>query len=603
MNIKTSDILKCLPLLAAVLGDKYGVKVVIGGEKACTDGNVIHLPSLPLESDDEIAMLVKGYTDHESAHVRHTDFEALHKANLNNAEKTVFNYIEDWRVEHRLAEIFPGCRENLNRLIHRFFVEMDDWAEETPAIAIFNYILLSIRAWDVPEVEIPRRIRMYALDGQYPGLRENLDRILDRIRASCPDTPSAIDYAKEIMTVIQAWDDSHNANSQLGEQNEDYKDIETRKRGGSAVPQSSGTGAAATGDKDEEEDQNPPEETSDDSRDNPADGPDACPQVSSAQESCAEDTEAGHIEGITAYASENQDVEAQEEPLVNKVLSALEENAPQSLGDRLADELTRQSAFADGNGLAVARCASRWSAPMEESERLEAMQCCNGLKSRLQGLLQAQSLRGQSYGRRGRLAGRHLYRLNVGNPKVFVRESECRAVNTAIHLLLDRSYSMDGPRIRMARQVGYALSRTLDMIGNVNHAVTAFPDGSCGEAACDVIPLVRHGERTANNFGIGVDGSTPLGESLWWVIGELMAQKEARKIIIILTDGVPDNVAASKNAIASALKLGIEVYAVGIQTELLDLLGVSGRTIHTLDGLPKAVFELLQTTLLKGERK
>ncbi len=42
-------IMQSLPLVAAVLGNKYGVRVTIGGSKAFTDGTVINLPTLPLE--------------------------------------------------------------------------------------------------------------------------------------------------------------------------------------------------------------------------------------------------------------------------------------------------------------------------------------------------------------------------------------------------------------------------------------------------------------------------------------------------------------------------------------------------------------------------
>ena len=49
MSIRQKDILNCLPLLASVLGDRYGVQVRIGGSGAYTDGKVIHIPALPLD--------------------------------------------------------------------------------------------------------------------------------------------------------------------------------------------------------------------------------------------------------------------------------------------------------------------------------------------------------------------------------------------------------------------------------------------------------------------------------------------------------------------------------------------------------------------------
>ena len=110
--LKQKDIMDCLPLLASVLGNQYGVTVEIGGSEAYTDGKTIHLPALPLDSEPELITMIKGYTDHESAHIRETDFEILRKANLTPFQHNLFNILEDWRVEERLSARYPGCREN-----------------------------------------------------------------------------------------------------------------------------------------------------------------------------------------------------------------------------------------------------------------------------------------------------------------------------------------------------------------------------------------------------------------------------------------------------------------------------------------------------------
>ena len=72
--IQNQSIVRSLPLVASVLGKRYGVKVAIGGDKACTDGSTIHLPALPPDGDETLLGLVRSFIDHESAHVRSTDF-------------------------------------------------------------------------------------------------------------------------------------------------------------------------------------------------------------------------------------------------------------------------------------------------------------------------------------------------------------------------------------------------------------------------------------------------------------------------------------------------------------------------------------------------
>ena len=94
----------------------------------------------------------------------------------------LFNSLEDWRVEKRLSAIFPGCRQNLNRLIRKFFV---DGAEaragaHTPARAVLDYVLLTVRAWDVQEVAPRRMVARDPCAGNIPVWRKRWMRCWSR---------------------------------------------------------------------------------------------------------------------------------------------------------------------------------------------------------------------------------------------------------------------------------------------------------------------------------------------------------------------------------------------------------------------------------------
>ena len=106
-----NELNKALPLVASILGKKYGVQVQIGGDVACTDGKVIRLPTLPLESDENLRNLTRSFLDHESAHIRETDFEVLKDKGITPLAKHIWNVFEDWRVENCLAARFPGCKQ------------------------------------------------------------------------------------------------------------------------------------------------------------------------------------------------------------------------------------------------------------------------------------------------------------------------------------------------------------------------------------------------------------------------------------------------------------------------------------------------------------
>ena len=159
----------CLPLLASVLGNQYGVTVEIGGSEAYTDGKTIHLPVLPLDSEPELITMIKGYTDHESAHIRETDFEILRKANLTPFQHNLFNILEDWRVEERLSARYPGCRRNFRYLIQKLFGTQKA-GDTNPAFSILNTILLTVRSWSVDAI-IPRRKSVAkTMERHYPCL-------------------------------------------------------------------------------------------------------------------------------------------------------------------------------------------------------------------------------------------------------------------------------------------------------------------------------------------------------------------------------------------------------------------------------------------------
>ncbi|MBG0789908.1 MAG: VWA domain-containing protein [Desulfovibrionaceae bacterium] len=195
-------IMKSLPMVASVLGRKYGVKVEIGGEGAYTDGNTIHLPALPLDCDETLIGMARGFLDHEAAHIRATRFDLLLAANLTPLEKHVWNTFEDWRVEHRLARLFPGCRTNFNWLIQHLFGNDTEKATD-PAMAILNWLLLSVRSWDVPSLSGQRDQVGAFVEAEYPGLIARLNLVLQKVHACCESTQECILYAQEVVSILK----------------------------------------------------------------------------------------------------------------------------------------------------------------------------------------------------------------------------------------------------------------------------------------------------------------------------------------------------------------------------------------------------------------
>ena len=535
--IRTKDVLNCLPLLASVLGDQYGVQVRIGGSEACTNGKVIQLPSLPMDCEPELLALARSFVDHESGHIRHTDFVVLKAANLDPVTFNLFNCLEDWRIEKKLSAIFPGCRQNLNWLIRRFFVEeaQPRAGGDPPALAVLDYVLLTVRVWDVEEVNISRMAAAEVLRLHFPGLREVLDAILLKVYIHCPDTAAAIAYARQLAQSIRQWEPQQ-------------QEKKTRRNGADH------TDSTSQGDQDISSD-------------------------------CASQTQ----QPIFPSKAKAQ---------LTALFHAEAQDLPQNLGELLSTALVLCQAESAVENITVAVEGFRQSSALPEGHKLQALQASIALRTRLQGLLQARTQKRCRIGRRGALHPGSLHRLQTGNPRIFRREAEQTGLNTAVHILLDVSGSMSGAPIVLARQACFAVAKALENIKGVNPAVTAFPAMA---STSSVFPIMRHGQKVPDSFDINASGGTPLAAALWWVMQTMLFLREQRKIILIITDGVPDSTHAATHVVGVAQKLGFEVYGLGIRDEHIShLLPQTSRVINDLPDLAPTMFDMLQDALLKG---
>lgn len=579
--IKIRDIMASLPLVASALGDKYGVTVNIGGNQAYTDGKNINLPTLPLDCDTELLTLARSFLDHEAAHIRHTDFAVLQAANLTPVQKHLWNTLEDWRCENALAAIYPGCRQHFRWLILHYFnngKDDDRAGDDSPALSVLNYVLLTVRAWDVPAIEKRKRTEGAVVRHVYPGLLSRLDAVLERVRRDCRTTQDAIDYALKLVDVIEEYARNPAAEQKAGEDKEEDSRTDALDTDISDVaPESCG---GATSDKRGEA------------------GSDyaAQPEEPGCTDSASSDSQAEspRTQRTARTAAKKQ---------LEEMLHASESELPRHLGQRIAEALNVGRASPHQQGLAVARTGYKHAGFLPEEVRKESVKNSIALCTRLHGLLQAITRQPCVMGRRGKLCPQRLHGLAVHNPRVFLKRGEKRQLSTALHLLLDCSGSMSGARMELASRACYAVALALELCRGVNVGVTAFP-GNDTRPGITVAPILRHGEWVHHKFSMSGTGYTPLAEALWWVMQRMCPLKEERKIILILSDGSPTSVPAARHALKQAVALGFEVMGLGIQDnnleQLLPPVGMPTRTIHDLPELAPAMFEMLQAALLNG---
>ena len=140
----------------------------------------------------------------------------------------------------------------------------------------------------------------------------------------------------------------------------------------------------------------------------------------------------------------------------------------------------------------------------------------------------------------------------------------------------------------------YVVASALSRIQGVRVALTAFPATDDNTSVC---PVFRPGERISDACLVTAHGSTPMAEAMLYALRELLRQRERRKLLIVLTDGSPDDFRTAMDVIDTAERRGIEVCGIGIDARAVTNLFSKSAVIRTVEELPKALFGLLTLTL------
>ena len=335
----------------------------------------------------------------------------------------------------------------------------------------------------------------------------------------------------------------------------------------------------------------------------PVDGRDSGQEVQGEGHRGQDGLEEGQTEdgtaGVQGRSPGDDDAETQGRQALQALLSAAEGDLPGDTYQAVAEMLGGQKA--DGPMALLPTLepfAGNARAGKDALERVRAESA--KLTARLQGLVQSHAMSGVRTARRGRtLSPGALHRAAVGDPRVFQRREERAAPNTAVHLLVDLSFSMAGGADQVALDAAMALALAFEPMRGVSCAVTAFP-GLHGSPT-NVTRVLSHGERVRQGAGAFVQcarGGTPMTGALWYAAADLLARPEARKVLITLTDGQPDGRASAADLVARATVSGLELIGVGIATGVEWLFPVAIR-IDAIADLKQALFGVAERLLTR----
>lgn len=192
-------------------------------------------------------------------------------------------------------------------------------------------------------------------------------------------------------------------------------------------------------------------------------------------------------------------------------------------------------------------------------------------------------------GARGRrLSDRHLAGCIAGDNRVFRNKVEGQSLSTAIMLVQDVSWSMGGPPIKIACQALYATALAMEGIEGIEVAAMAFPNNG------KVIGFGESPRRNVERFQLTTCGSTPMAEAISVASLALQEQRMERKLMIVMTDGEPDDGPLTQIAIAAAKRAGIEIYGVGILTSSVQAYFDKSIVITDVNELPNRLVSLVR---------
>ncbi|EOI1479594.1 TPA: VWA domain-containing protein [Proteus mirabilis] len=543
-----------LPIVAAAYGEKFGVKVLIQGQDAFTDGDRIVIPTANPD-DPHYQQIAWGYLAHEAAHIRHTNFDMVQKASSKPIRKALLNIIEDVRIENELAKDYPGTRRSISQVIE-YMVDTQQMSvpeQLEPASNLQAWLLFRLRC---------HFLGQKALTPLYQAVDERVRQLfpaaaMSRLSAMLTAVPS-LGSTGEVLKLVDA------IVAMLEDESRPPQDESDADNGNDI-------GQDASNDSNNSSDSQTPE------------------AASSAMGDAAETGD-----------SDNSDQ-------ADNLRQALEASAAQFEPDTFAQVAEVLSEQAEGHQGVTPLSLPQAEQAMLGDEAILTLSASESaqIRARLRGMVQSSQDNRNHAKRHGlRVATHRLAASQAGESRLFIQRQPRIAPNAAVHLLVDISGSMGKPigegnrkYFHVANEAALALAMALEGIPGVVPAVSYFP-GIHQEVSIALLPKqsVRH---RAACFDQKPRGCTPMAQAMWFAANSLLAQKQKRKLMIVLTDGDPDDWAATHDIVDRCRRSGFELLGIGIQTRSVEKFFPQSIVINDVKDLKRELFEVTQQLLIQ----
>ncbi len=237
-----------------------------------------------------------------------------------------------------------------------------------------------------------------------------------------------------------------------------------------------------------------------------------------------------------------------------------------------------------------------------------------GLSSTVRRLLQIRSKSKRLHGKkRGKINGKALYRMSIPNSgsygeKVFSQKTENDMLDTAVTVLGDMSGSMGGNKYVYMAHSCIMLNEAISPL-KIPLEILGFTEEYRKGVVCvyKTFNSRTTPEWLANDFSNGSDmmGQNADGEAIQFAYHRLQAQRNKRKILIVLSDGQPasDRCGAhdhTKQVIQYIQEAtDVEIYGIGICSNAVVNLYKDHRVIKEPAELEEALLDVIKTKVIR----
>lgn len=652
--------------IARAISGHRGVQVVLSGHACCTDGDVIKIPANSDDLTGETAEVLHGLLDHEVAHVfeereshRRNEPSPLHymkKVATTPRERSLLNGFEDIRIEISQGARWPGVADNL-RAKNAYAVRLHLRQEHPdPWMTLVAAIIFRARGMDLSWADA--------------GTLALLDRIGDEVEESVRAegvadcwalTQRVLAKVEELASPEEPEPESDDPAPAEQDKGGDADGVKDGEGGGGEEADQPGAEGGAPGEDEGDGKKNSEVGTGEGDDEGPGEdgtysdepgGKDGEGGRDASADDDGEESGGGSSEGgeapevgeasVRAAARRLDGCEPSREDLTEIARAQVDKEAHD---DAVANQrwLPTPGAIADDR---IVQPDEGWSPALRaEKERLylapreRVAPQVAAMRSRLSGVLRARAQRRLTGDHeRGTLDAGSLYGLRLGERRVFSQPAPVEEVDTAVFVLVDMSASMRQrqPRSSLstaehAQLMTIALVEALCALG-VPVEVFGFTHEPTGQSMVDREecdrdvytrfmparyfafkeygePLRRCRARLTEIAGLyeNVDGDAVL-----WAARRLAVRSEARKLLFVLSDGLPSGGAFSAegqrrhlgDVVRRVAASGIEVCGIGAGTECVrdfycEENGASCVVIPDVGELAREVFRVVKDAMLE----